>query len=118
MFTDRDSLEGEARARYTSAVISGTVMMLSDDYERPEARTRAELLATNREVNALAASMVSFCICGIHGCNRRKAVSSTVSLERRHRDSAGGLQACRNPLRCPLPGIVEWRGDVGCGWHY
>lgn len=61
VFTDRDSLEGEARARYTSAVISGTVMMLSDDYERPEARTRAELLATNREVNALAASMVSFC---------------------------------------------------------
>ncbi len=60
-FTDRDSLEGEARARYTSAVIGGTVMMLSDDYERPEARRRAELFATNREVNDLAASMVSFC---------------------------------------------------------
>lgn len=60
-FTDRDSREGEARARYTSAVIAGTVMMLSDDFERPEARRRAKTLATNREVNALAASMVSFC---------------------------------------------------------
>ncbi len=61
VFTDRDSREGEARARYTSAVIAGTIMMLSDDYERPEACKRAELLASNREVNALAASKVSFC---------------------------------------------------------
>lgn len=58
---ERDSSLGEARARYTASVISGTVMMLSDDYERPEARERAMQLATNREVNEVARSGVAFC---------------------------------------------------------
>ena len=57
---ERDSTEGEARARYTSAVIAGTVMMLSDDYEREEARARAIKFSGNREVNQIAASRVSF----------------------------------------------------------
>lgn len=57
---ERDSTEGEAKARYTSAVIGGTVMMLSDDYERPEARKRAHQFACNREVNELAASQTVF----------------------------------------------------------
>ena len=36
-------------------------MMLSDDYERPEARERAAQLATNQEVNRVARSGVAFC---------------------------------------------------------
>ena len=58
---ERDSTEGEARARYTSAVIAGTVMMLSDDYENPAARERALRFAGNRKVNELAAKGVAFC---------------------------------------------------------
>ena len=57
---EEDSTEGEARARYTTAVIGGTVMMLSDDYERPEARERALKFACNREVNRVAASKTVF----------------------------------------------------------
>ncbi|MDO4292448.1 MAG: hypothetical protein Q4C65_04360 [Eubacteriales bacterium] len=57
---EKDSTEGEARARYTTAVIGGTVMMLSDDYERPEARERTLLFACNREVNRIAASRKAF----------------------------------------------------------
>ena len=57
---DRDSTEGEARARYTTAVIGGTVMMLSDDYENPEARARARKFAGNRAINQIAASQVAF----------------------------------------------------------
>ncbi|MGN0316035.1 MAG: hypothetical protein ACI4EG_14760 [Fusicatenibacter sp.] len=57
---DRDSTEGEARARYTTAVIGGTVMMLSDDYERPEARQRALKFTGNRGINHVAASGVAF----------------------------------------------------------
>ena len=49
----RDSTEGEARARYTASAIAGTVMMLSDDYDRPEAMARARMFATNPEVNAV-----------------------------------------------------------------
>lgn len=78
VFTDRDSQEGEARARYTSAVIAGTVMMLSDDYERPEARRRAELLASNHEVNALAASGVSFCPVEAGGASASAAFTAVV----------------------------------------
>ena len=58
---DRDSTMGEARARYTASVIAGTVMMLSDDYERPEALKRTHQLAGNPEINRLAASGVPFC---------------------------------------------------------
>ena len=58
---DRDSTEGEARARYTSAVIAGTVMMLSDDYEREEARERAKLFSGNKKINEIAAFQIVFC---------------------------------------------------------
>lgn len=58
---ERDSTEGEARARYTASAIAGTVMMLSDDYERSEARKRTLQFASNREINHVAASGVSFC---------------------------------------------------------
>lgn len=57
---EKDSSEGEARARYTASAIAGTVMMLSDDYEREEARRRALKFAGNREINAMAAAGVSF----------------------------------------------------------
>lgn len=57
---EKESTLGEARARYTTAVIGGTVMMLSDDYERAKAMERARKLACNREVNRIAASQVSF----------------------------------------------------------
>jgi len=57
---DRESTIGEARARYTTAAIAGGVMMLSDDYERPEARERTEMFACNAEVNAVAAARTAF----------------------------------------------------------
>lgn len=57
---DRESTIGEARARYTTAAIAGGVMMLSDDYERPEARKRTEMFACNAEVNAVAAARTAF----------------------------------------------------------
>lgn len=57
---EKDSSLGEARARYTASAIAGTVMMLSDDYERPEARERSRKLASNKEINHIAASRVAF----------------------------------------------------------
>ena len=57
---DRDSSLGEARARYTASAIAGTVMMLSDDYEREEAKERSRILTGNTEVNKVAASRVAF----------------------------------------------------------
>lgn len=57
---ERDSTEGEARARYTASAIAGTVMMLSDDYEREEARRRTLRFAGNREINRMATAGVSF----------------------------------------------------------
>ncbi len=56
----RDTREGEARARYTTAVISGAMMLLSDDFDRPEAVERALKFACNEEVNAIARSRVAF----------------------------------------------------------
>lgn len=58
---ERDSTEGEARARYTASAIAGTVMMLSDDYERGEAKERTLQFAGNREINRMAAAGISFC---------------------------------------------------------
>lgn len=57
---EKDSSIGEARARYTASVIAGSVMMLSDDYERPGAKERTMEFSGNREVNAVAASRVAF----------------------------------------------------------
>lgn len=57
---ERDSMEKEARARYTSAVIAGTVMMLSDDYGNLTARERALRFAGSRKINELAAKGVAF----------------------------------------------------------
>ena len=56
----RDSTEGEARARYTTGAISGALMLLSDDYDRPEARERALRFATNAEINDIARSRIAF----------------------------------------------------------
>lgn len=56
----QDSTEGEARARYTSAVIAGTVMLLSEDYDRPGARDRTLKLAGNAAVNAVAREGIAF----------------------------------------------------------
>ena len=55
-----DSTEGEARARYTSAVIAGSVMLLSEDYSRPGAKERTLRIAGNPAVNAIARSGVVF----------------------------------------------------------
>ncbi len=57
---ERECTEGEARARYTTAVIGGTVMMLSDDYECDKARERARQFACNPAVNRIAASQTAF----------------------------------------------------------
>lgn len=56
----QDSTEGEARARYTSAVIAGSVMLLSEDYGRPGARERTERIAGHPAVNAIARSGAVF----------------------------------------------------------
>lgn len=55
-----DATEGEARARYTSAVIAGSVMLLSEDYGKPGARERTAKIAGNQAVNAVAKSGVVF----------------------------------------------------------
>ena len=71
-FDSKDSEFGDARARYTTAVIGGTVMMMSDDYANPEALRRTRILATNPAVNAVAASGVAFRPIGCNGtssCN-------------------------------------------------
>ena len=60
---------GEAKARYTSAAISGTVMMLSEDFgekgifrneDQENARIRAQELCSQREIQKIAASGISF----------------------------------------------------------
>ncbi|MBQ9309165.1 MAG: hypothetical protein IJ229_14685 [Clostridia bacterium] len=56
----RDSTEGEARARYTSSVIAGPMLLLSDDYRREEARERTKKIAGNARVNALAREGLAF----------------------------------------------------------
>ena len=56
----RDSTEGEARARYTSAVIAGSVMLLSEDYSRPGTKERTLRIAGNPEVNRIAKSGTVF----------------------------------------------------------
>jgi len=57
---ERITTEGEARARYTTGVISGGLMLLSDDYDIPEACERAFKFAGNGEINALARSHRAF----------------------------------------------------------
>lgn len=56
----RPSTEGEARARYTTAAIAGSTMLLSDDYDVPEACERTRAIATNERVNRVARSGVAF----------------------------------------------------------
>lgn len=56
----RASAEGEARARYTTAAIAGSTILLSDDYDNPEARERTLRIATNERVNHVARSGVAF----------------------------------------------------------
>lgn len=56
----RSSTDGEAKARYTTGVISGGLMLLSDDYDDPAARERALRYAGNPAVNALSRSRVAF----------------------------------------------------------
>lgn len=49
-----DTSMNEARSRYNASVISGTVMLLSDDYRKDGARKRALKFADNRKLNELA----------------------------------------------------------------
>ena len=56
----RESTESEARARYTTAAISGGILLLSDDYDQEEARERTLKFATNRRINRIAASGIAF----------------------------------------------------------
>jgi alpha-galactosidase len=64
---DRDSSSGEARARYTSAVITGGIMIMSEDFTNAEAARRAEELASNAEINRIAASHRAFRPAGTAG---------------------------------------------------
>ena len=49
-----ETTEAEARSRYLSGVVSGTLMILSDNYDRPEARERARRFANSEALNAIA----------------------------------------------------------------
>ncbi len=72
---------GEARARYTATSIAGTVFLLSDDYENPEARKRTLELATNKEVNKVAASRVAFRPVDANGTSAAHAYTGVVDGE-------------------------------------
>lgn len=82
VFASRPSMMGEARARYTTAVISGGVMMLSDPFEIPEARERVEQIATNSRINAVAKSGVSFFPDSGNGCYGSKIFSASIEEKR------------------------------------
>jgi len=56
----RDSEEGEARARYTTGIVCGPMLLLSDDYRREDVRERTAKIAGNPEVNALARDALVF----------------------------------------------------------
>ena len=49
-----ETTEAEARSRYLSGVVSGTMMILSDNYDKPEARERARRFANSEALNAIA----------------------------------------------------------------
>ncbi|MBR5754560.1 MAG: hypothetical protein IKX97_01880, partial [Erysipelotrichaceae bacterium] len=50
----KDTTLAEARSRYNASIISGTVMLLSDDYRKDEAKERTLKLANNKKLNELA----------------------------------------------------------------
>ena len=77
-FAPRDSYFGEARARYTTSVIGGTVMMLSDDYALEEAKRRTIELAGNAQVNRIAASRVAFRPTGCNGTSSCNCFTATI----------------------------------------
>ncbi|GLX67623.1 alpha-galactosidase [Paenibacillus glycanilyticus] len=56
----RATTEHEGRSRLNSGVISGTSLLLGDDYRMEEAASRAKAWMTNREVMALARRGESF----------------------------------------------------------
>ena len=56
----RDSTEGEARARYTTGIVCGPMLLLSDDYRREDVCARTEKIAGNERVNALARLALEF----------------------------------------------------------
>ena len=75
---ERDTLEGEAWARYLSGVISGGVMLLSDDFSRPEARERAYKIAGIPEVNHVARSRVAFRPVDFNGTTASHAYTAVI----------------------------------------
>jgi len=75
---NRNSTEGEARARYTTGVISGGVMLLSDDYDDPNARERALCFAGNPEINALARSRIAFRPVEFNGSSASHAFTAKI----------------------------------------
>ena len=111
-----DSSEGEARARYTAAAISGGVMMLSDDYDRPEAVERARMFATNPEVNAVARSRVSFRPVDFNGVTAAHAFTAEIGGRKYlalFSWNMAGETVCADLSRVGLPGGVYrdlWRG--------
>ena len=75
---ERDTLEGEAKARFLTGVISGGVMLLSDDFTRPEARERALKLACNPEVNRIARAETAFRPVDFHGTSAAHAYTACI----------------------------------------
>ncbi|MBQ6551263.1 MAG: hypothetical protein IJL78_07640 [Lachnospiraceae bacterium] len=75
---DRDTTLGEAKARFLSGVISGGVMLLSDDFSRPEARERALTLAGNPEVNRIARSEKAFRPVDSNGTSAAHAYTAVI----------------------------------------
>ena len=126
----KDSTEGEAKARYTSAVIAGTVMLLADDYGRPEAVGRTIKIAGNREINRIAASQTVFRPAGSAGGSACHAFTAEINGT-----PYAALFAFKNKpetvsVSCSLAGIPEgtyrdlWTGEKTVSengilsWHF
>lgn len=104
----RDSLEGEAKARYTSAVIAGTVMMLSDDYELPEARERAIRYAGNTRINQIARSGAAFCPVEASGDSASHAYTAEIDGKKYLALFYWGSEKCVVSVKCRRADIPEY----------
>ncbi len=116
---DRESTQGEARARYTTAVIGGTVMMLSDDYECQEARERALRFACNPAVNRIAASGTAFVPVHSAGCSASAAYTATIDGKRcialfHWSDQKETVTLCAERAQLPGQGryVDLWSGEA------
>ncbi len=115
----RASTFGEARARYTSAVIAGTVMMLSEDFTEPEAARRAQTLACCPAVNRIAAAGTAFrpehCAGASAAQIYRAEINGTAYIALFRWDAGKGEIAYALPHGCSRRWRELWTGaEVKC----